>query len=107
MVHSPYLLHFDLIQSVNSSKGIYISNLHERSVEEDFLILILGKAIPVHTVSKSSISDCLLEVDVERAWNKMGLSNWYGNELEMQVYMYDGINSDTDQLVVDSYSGLL
>ena len=67
--------------------GIYISGLASKSIENDFLITILGSAIPLHTVSISTISENILEVDVERAWKEMGLYSGWQNEVAVEVFM--------------------
>ena len=65
--------------------GIYISDLPKRSIEHEFMILISGKPVPFHTVTKSSVSDCVLEIDVQRAWKEMGLSSGWSNEAGLDV----------------------
>ena len=67
--------------------GIYISDLPSKSIKDDFLVTILGSTIPVHTVSISTISENILEVDVERAWKEMGLYSGWQNEVAVQVFM--------------------
>ncbi|MCJ1471972.1 hypothetical protein MMC13_000616 [Lambiella insularis] len=67
--------------------GLYISTLQTHSIEDDFLAMILGKAVPLHTVSKSASSDYLLEIDVERAWKEMKLYSAWNNEVTVEVFM--------------------
>lgn len=64
--------------------GIYISSLKERSVQEDILIMMGGKVIPVATVAISGQAP-VLEVDVERAWEEMGLEPGWSNEVMVEV----------------------
>ena len=64
--------------------GIYISNLHEKTVAKDVLVLIQGKVIPVETV-KVTKKEPVLEIDVEEAWNKMGLERTWGNDVQVKV----------------------
>ena len=66
--------------------GIYISDLAKRSIEDDFLITILGKIIPFHTV-KSQAANCVLEVDVERAWKEMDLDSGWSNEVAVEIFV--------------------
>lgn len=69
-----------------SVPGVYISDLERRSIEGDFLITILGKVIPPHVVS-SPASSCVLEVDVERAWNEMELDSGWSNEVAVEIFI--------------------
>ena len=49
--------------------------------------MILGRTIPVHTVAKSQISERILEIDIERAWNEMKLDSGYSNEVTVDIIM--------------------
>lgn len=55
------------------------------TIEDDFLVTIQNSVIPVHTVSLSKDHDCVLEIDIEKAWQEMGLHPGWGNEVEMTV----------------------
>lgn len=66
--------------------GIYISTLHEKTVQDDILIMISGKVIPVHTVKISQHAP-VLEVDVEKAWNEMDLEPGWNNEVKVDVFV--------------------
>lgn len=48
---------------------------------------ILGKVIPVHTVSVSKIDVHVLEINVETAWKEMDLEPGWGNEVGIQIYL--------------------
>lgn len=65
--------------------GIYISDLEKRSIQDDFLITILGKVIPFHAV-RSQASSCILEIDVERAWKEMDLNSGWSNEVPVEIF---------------------
>ena len=67
--------------------GFFISDLAKRSIEEDFLITMLGRAIPLGTVKKSAVARDLLEVDVEKAWEEMDLNGGYSNEVTVEVFI--------------------
>ncbi|KAG9245226.1 glycoside hydrolase family 36 protein [Calycina marina] len=67
--------------------GIYISSLPETKWEESVIICILGKVIPIHTVSVSEADKYVLEIDVERAWKEMELSSGWSNEVEVNIYV--------------------
>lgn len=59
--------------------------MQTRTVEEKFLIMILGRAIPFHVVKKSEASESLLEIDIEQAWKEMGLDSGWSNEVTVEV----------------------
>ena len=67
--------------------GIYISDLAGRSVAENFLVLIQGKIVPVHTVSIGKTGN-VLEIDIEAAWKEMGLQSGYANEVGIEVMLH-------------------
>jgi len=67
-------------------EGIYISTLPELSIEGDFMATIQGQVIPPHTVSVDKVDDRILRVDVEAAWNEMGLKSGWSNEVEVKIY---------------------
>ncbi|KAI9825876.1 MAG: hypothetical protein M1832_000817 [Thelocarpon impressellum] len=64
--------------------GIYISTLPTITPEDEILILILGKVIPLHTVRAR---EEVLEIDVLRAWTEMDLSAGWGNEVVVEVFV--------------------
>ena len=70
--------------------GLWISDLEERSVEEDFMALMLGKPMPKHCVKKSEEVGVgkVLEVDVERAWRESGEDAGWSNEVSLEVFVY-------------------
>ncbi|KXJ91383.1 raffinose synthase Sip1 [Microdochium bolleyi] len=63
--------------------GIYISTLPMLSLEDDFMITILGQAIPRHT---ASVRGLVLSVDVAKAWSEMQLEPGWSNEVGVKVY---------------------
>ncbi|KAK4144385.1 putative galactinol--sucrose galactosyltransferase 6 [Dichotomopilus funicola] len=65
--------------------GIYISILPDLTVEDDFMVTILGQPVPPHTVSVSKQDGHVLEVDVETAWDEMGLEAGWSNEPQVKV----------------------
>ncbi|SLM37360.1 Glycosyl hydrolases 36 [Lasallia pustulata] len=66
--------------------GIYVSDLEKRSIQDDFLVTILGKVIPFHAVT-SHASNRVLEVDVERAWKEMDLTSGWSNEVAVEIFI--------------------
>ena len=65
--------------------GLYISCLDSLSLDEDFMITIHGKPIPRHTVNVAFGNMCLLEVDVEKAWDEMSLKSGWSNEVQIKI----------------------
>lgn len=57
-----------------------------RSIETDFMITILGKAIPLHTVKLSNRA-LILEIDIECAWKEMDLDSGWSNEVVVDILM--------------------
>jgi hypothetical protein len=66
--------------------GIYISVLPELSLQDDFMVTIQGQPIPPHTVSVNEGDQHVLDVDIESAWQEMGLESGWANEVEVKVY---------------------
>ena len=64
--------------------GVYVSTLHEKSVADDVLVMISEKVVPVHTVNIAEQAP-VLEVDVEAAWEEMGLVAGWSNEVRVLV----------------------
>lgn len=67
-------------------EGIYISTLPELSIGNDLMATIQGQVIPTHTVSVDGVDGRILRVDIETAWNVMGLESGWSNEVEIKVY---------------------
>jgi hypothetical protein len=70
--------------------GIYISELAQKEIGRDFMVMIYGKPIPVGCVRKSEKvgSGNVLEVDVERAWKESGEKAGWSNEVTMEIFMH-------------------
>jgi hypothetical protein len=64
-----------------------MSTLPNRSFASDMLITILGKVIPVHTVSVSKSNPKVLEIDLETAWKEMGLDSGWSNEVGVKIFI--------------------
>ncbi|KAH8682208.1 raffinose synthase Sip1 [Xylariales sp. PMI_506] len=66
--------------------GLYISTLPQMTIEGDFIATIQGSAIPPESVSINKLDSHVLQIDVEAAWNTMGLKAGWSNEVEVKVY---------------------
>jgi hypothetical protein len=60
--------------------------LPDLTIEGDFMVTIQGQPIPPKTVSVSKANPYVVEVDVETAWNEMGLESGWANEVEVKLY---------------------
>lgn len=70
--------------------GVYISDLEDKTVEENFMATLMGKAVPAHTIQKTGNDGNrakVLGIDVRTAWKEMGLSSGWNNEVTVQIYM--------------------
>ncbi|KAL8686230.1 MAG: hypothetical protein Q9218_007255 [Villophora microphyllina] len=67
--------------------GVYVSALGtwEGGFGEHVMVLMKERAVPAHTVSVLSRDKRVLEIDVEKAWEEMGLQAGWGNEVEIVV----------------------
>lgn len=77
-------LRIELALKALGTLGIYVSTLHQKSVEDDVLVMISQKVVPMHTV-KIAQQAPVLEVDVETAWEEMGLEAGWSNEVRVLV----------------------
>ncbi|CAK1354255.1 unnamed protein product [Cercospora beticola] len=65
--------------------GLWISDLEERTVSDNFIVLIHGNPIPVECVKANGK---VLEIDIERAWKESGEDVGWGNEVTLEVFMH-------------------
>ena len=49
--------------------------------------MIHNQAVPAHTVRVSETSSSVLELDIEEAWNEMGLDSGWSNEVNVDVFI--------------------
>ncbi|KAK4231167.1 raffinose synthase Sip1 [Podospora fimiseda] len=66
--------------------GVYISILPELSIMDDFMVTIQGNPLPPHTVSVNEKDEHVFDVDIETAWNELGLESGWANEVEVKLY---------------------
>jgi hypothetical protein len=50
------------------------------------MVTIQGQPIPPHTASVSKQDEHVLDVDIETAWNEMGLESGWANEVQVKIY---------------------
>ncbi|RAL62192.1 hypothetical protein DID88_002676 [Monilinia fructigena] len=68
--------------------GIYISTLPDISYKDNLLVTILGKVLPIHTVTSSKTDPHVLEIDTLEAWKELELSAGWSNEVEVKIYIH-------------------
>ncbi|KAJ9643895.1 hypothetical protein H2199_003761 [Coniosporium tulheliwenetii] len=65
--------------------GLYVSDLENRSLEDDFMALLFGRPIELHCVRISSACKNVLEIDVARAWKESEQRAGWSNEVAIEV----------------------
>lgn len=71
----------------NGSLGLYISTLPTIFFKDDMIVTILGKVLPLHTVTASKIDPHVLEIDVAAAWKELDLDSGWSNEVEVKIFI--------------------
>ena len=64
--------------------GIWISDLSEKSVDEDIMVLMFGQVVPRDAID---VDGCTLGIDVERAWNESGQEAGWSNEVTVEIFV--------------------
>ncbi|KAI1951005.1 hypothetical protein LOZ57_001554 [Ophidiomyces ophidiicola] len=68
--------------------GIFISNIGAKTVDDNFMVLLSGRAVPAETVAiKDFGSSKVLSIDVLAAWRKLKLQPGWSNEVALQIFM--------------------
>ncbi|KAJ5108095.1 hypothetical protein N7456_004770 [Penicillium angulare] len=81
-------LRFDIHLKALGTLGVYISDLQDRDISRDFMVMILGRAIPPNTVWKEGGEDSrVLAIDVLAAWKAMNLDSGWSNEAFVQIFV--------------------
>jgi hypothetical protein len=65
--------------------GVYISDLKERNIKDDFFAVLFGIPIPSHCVGVSEKEENVLELDLARAWRETGQKASWSNEVAVEV----------------------
>ncbi|KAM5449904.1 hypothetical protein MaudCBS49596_004666 [Microsporum audouinii] len=81
-------LRFNVTLKALGTLGLWISDLEERQVMENFMVLLHGQPVSVETVQKGIDGQaCVLSVDILAAWKAMDLDSRWGNEVMVQILM--------------------
>ncbi|GAB7357154.1 hypothetical protein MBLNU459_g8147t1 [Dothideomycetes sp. NU459] len=68
--------------------GVYLSGAETRSIDDDVLVLLLGKPIPRDCVSwQQEPGGGVLRVDVEKAWDDSGAKAGWNNEVSLEIFV--------------------
>jgi hypothetical protein len=54
----------------NHMQGLYVSDLKQRNIEDDFFAVIFGRPVPSHCVKISDSCENVLEIDLTTAWKE-------------------------------------
>ena len=68
--------------------GLYVSDLHERTIDDGFMITLGGKPIPRKCLTTSKFSEQVLEIDVEFAFKASQDTPGFSNELNLEVFVH-------------------
>lgn len=81
-------LRVDISLKALGTLGIYFSDLQDRSIARNFMVMILGQPIPQNTVWKQGGENAnVLAIDVLAAWKSMKLDSGWSNEAFVQVFV--------------------
>ena len=81
-------LRVDISLKALGTLGIYFSDLQDRSIERNFMVMILGQPVPQNTVWKQGGENAnVLAIDVLAAWKSMKLDSGWSNEAFVQVFV--------------------
>ncbi|KAJ5812070.1 Raffinose synthase [Penicillium riverlandense] len=81
-------LRFDITLKALGTLGIYFSDLQDRSIAHNFMVMISGQAVPRKTVWKEGGEDAnVLAIDVLAAWKALHLDSGWSNEVVVQAFV--------------------
>ncbi|KAJ5145082.1 hypothetical protein N7448_002474 [Penicillium atrosanguineum] len=81
-------LRFDIHLKALGTLGIYFSDLRDRDIAKDFMVMILGQPIPKKTVWKEGgDGTTVLAIDIHAAWKEMKLDSGWSNEVFVQIFV--------------------
>lgn len=67
-------------------QGVYISDLEKRDVENDFMVLVAGKPIPFHCVSKDK-EENVFKIDLVKGWKEIDAQPGWSNEAAVELFI--------------------
>lgn len=81
-------LRFDINLKALGTLGIYISDLHDRKIDQNFMVMILGQPVPRKTVWKvGNEGATVLAIDVLAAWETLKLDSGWSNEVFVRIFI--------------------
>lgn len=60
--------------------------LPKLSIDDDFMITLQEEPVPRHVVRVSESSGNVLEIDLQTAWEELGLKSRWSNEIGVKIY---------------------
>jgi len=69
--------------------GVYISSFESKLVRDGCLVTLQGAVVPVHTVrvGGGGGGGKVMEIDLQAAWDEMGLQPLWGDEVNVKVVL--------------------
>lgn len=83
--HGEQTLHQIAGTALTMFEGVYISNLKDRNLDDDFMALIFGRPIAKHCVKISDTCENVLEIDTTRAWKESNSKASWSNEVAVEI----------------------
>lgn len=81
-------LRFDINLKALGTLGIYISDLQDREIDQNFMVMILGQPVPRKTVWKEGRDGAtVLAIDILAAWKALKLDGGWSNEVFVRVFI--------------------
>ncbi|GKZ64696.1 hypothetical protein AnigIFM50267_005767 [Aspergillus niger] len=81
-------LRFDISLKALGTLGIYFSDLPDWSIDDNFMVMILGRPVPKKTVWKEGgDKGRVVAVDILTAWKEMGLKAGWSNDVLVEVFV--------------------
>lgn len=65
---------------------MYLSSLPDMKIDDDFLATMQEQPIPRSAVAISTQDSHVLEIDIAKAWDELGLKSRWSNEAGIKVY---------------------
>jgi hypothetical protein len=65
--------------------GLYVSDLSQRSLEDDFIALVFGRPISRDCVKINEACHDILEIDVSKAWKETDSQPGWSNEVAVEI----------------------
>jgi hypothetical protein len=78
-----------------------VSNLRERSIEEDFFAVLFGRPIPSDCVKISDACEDVLELDLAKAWEETDQNASWRYVSTIKFISSNGLTHNSNEVVVE------